>query len=115
MSMPSGDSPQDVQDYYAYLQGHHITDSRVVTWHVDWTSLAWLWGFALVMTIVLVYWIRGYRTSRKRAAIYPMDVFGGWTAEAAGPATAFFLLLTLLFVAFDAAIIVGHIIWGQTF
>ena len=31
MSMPTGDSPQDVHDYYQYLQSHHITDGRVAT------------------------------------------------------------------------------------
>ncbi len=51
MSMPSGDSPQDAQAYYDYLNGHHIIDGRVETWHVDWLSLAWLWGFIIVLVI----------------------------------------------------------------
>jgi hypothetical protein len=113
--MPSGDSPRDAQAYYDYLQSHHITDGRVTTWQVDWTAIGWLWGFAIAMTVLLVFWVQQYRTSRKRAAIYPMDRFHGWTAEAAGPPTAFFLLLTLGLVAIDAVIIVGHIVWGQTF
>ena len=44
MSMPSGDSPSDAQAYYDYLQSHHITDGRVTTWQVDWTTLGWLSG-----------------------------------------------------------------------
>jgi uncharacterized membrane protein YtjA (UPF0391 family) len=44
-----------------------------------------------------------------------MDAFGGWTAEAAGPATVFFIVFTLFVVAFDAAIIIGHLVWGQRF
>jgi hypothetical protein len=114
MSMPTGDSPQDVRDYYQYLQSHHITDGRVATWHVDWFALAWLWGFVAVMSIALLFWIKQYRTTRQ-PTIYPLDVFGGWTTEAARPATAFFLFLTVFLVAFDAAIIIGHLIWGQTF
>ena len=41
--------------------------------------------------------------------------FGGWTTEAAGPATLFFLLFTAVIVAFAVAIIVGHIVYGQKF
>jgi hypothetical protein len=115
MAMPTGDSPQDVQDYYEYLQGHHITDGRVETWHVDWFAVAWLWGFVAVMTIAILYWVKQYRTTRQRPGIYPMDAFGGWTSEGAGPATAFFIVFTLFIVAFDAAIIIGHLVWGQRF
>lgn len=115
MSMPTGDSPQEVQDYYTYLQGHHIVDGRVETWNVDWFALAWLWGFVAVMTVAILYWVKQYRTTRQRPSIYPMDRFGGWTAEGAGPATAFFLILTLFLVLFDVAIIVGHLVNGQTF
>ena len=115
MSMPTGDSPEDVQAYYQYLQGHHITDGRVETWHIDWFAVAWLWGFVVVMTIAILYWVKQYRTTRQRPSIYPMDAFGGWTAEAARPATVFFIALTLFIVAFDAAIIIGHLVWGQKF
>ena len=45
MTMPSGDSPQAAQDYYDYLLAHHQNDGRTATWHVDWVSLAWMWGF----------------------------------------------------------------------
>jgi hypothetical protein len=114
-SMPSGDSPQKVQDYYLYLQGHHETDGRVVTWHVDWVSLAWMGGFALVTALVLLVWIWQYRTTRQRTGIYPIDTFGGYTSELAGPATVFFLLLSVILTGFAVVLIVGHIVWGQKF
>jgi hypothetical protein len=113
--MPTGDSPQDAQDYYLYLQSHHITDGRVETWQIDWFALAWLWGFVAVIVLAIFLWIRQYRTTRQKTGIYPLDTFGGWTTEAAGPATAFFVILTAFIVAFDAAIIIGHSIWGQKF
>jgi hypothetical protein len=115
MAMPTGDSPQEVNDYYQYLQGHHINDGRVETWHVDWFAIAWLWGFVAVMTIALLFWIKQYRTTRQRPSIYPLDTFGGFTAEAAGPATGFFILFTAFVIAFDAVIIIGHLVWGQKF
>jgi hypothetical protein len=115
MSMPSGDSPEEVRDYYLYLQGHHINDSRVGTWHVDWFAIAWLWGFLAVMIVGLLLWVRQYRTTRQRPSIYPLDTFGGWTSEAAGPATVFFIVLTGFIVAFDVVIIIGHLVWGQKF
>ncbi len=114
-SMPSGDSPQTAQDYYLYLQGHHQTDARVVTWTVDWVSIAWLWGFLIVMVIGLLWWVRQYRTTRQRTGIYPVDSFGGYTSEMAGPATFFFIFLTVFLTAFAVAIIVGHIVFGQKF
>ena len=115
MGMPTGDSPQKVEEYYKYLQGHHESEGRVATWHVDWMSLAWLWGFAAVLIVVLLLWVKQYRTTRQRTGIYPVDSFGGWTTEAARPATGFFLLFTAVVVGFAVALIVGHLVWGQKF
>ena len=113
--MPTGDSPQEVRDYYTYLQGHHIIDGRVATWHIDWFALAWLWGFVAVMSLILLLWVRQYRTTRQRIGLYPLDSFGGETSEAAGPATVFFVWFTGFLVAFDVVIVVGHLVWGQKF
>jgi hypothetical protein len=113
MGMPSGDSPKEARDYYHYLQAHHQTDGRVATWHVDWLSLAWLWGFVIVLSLTLILWIWQYRTTRQR--IYPVDRFGGYTSELAGPATIFFLLLSGVVTAFAVVLVVGHLVWGQKF
>ena len=113
MAMPTGDSPEKAQQYYSYLQGHHETDGRVVTWTVDWWALAWLWGFVIVMTLALIWWVWQYRTTRQR--IYPVDRWGTYTTELAGPATRFFVLLTVFLTGFAIMIIVGHMIWGQKF
>jgi hypothetical protein len=115
MKLPSGDTPEKAHDFYLYLNGHHQTEGRVETWHIDWMSLAWLWGFLIVLVLALLLWVKQYRTTRQRTGIYPVDSFGGWTSEAAGPATLFFLLFTALIVVFGVAIIVGHIVWGQKF
>ena len=112
---PKGDTPEKVRDFYLYLQGNHESEGRVATWHVDWLSLAWLWGFLIVLVLALLLWVKQYRTTRQRTGIYPVDRFGGWTSEAAGPATVFFLVFTAFIVAFGVAIIVGHIVYGQKF
>jgi len=49
------------------------------------------------------------------AGIYPADQFGGYTSEAAGPATRFFLLFTVIVTGWAIALIVGHLVWGQKF
>ena len=113
MSMPTGDSPQDVHNYYQYLQSHHITDGRVATWHVDWFALAWLWGFVVVMSLALIWWISQYRSTRQH--MQPVDRWGGYTSELARPATRYFLLLTAFLATFAIAIIIGHLVWGQKF
>jgi hypothetical protein len=113
--MPSGDSPLTAQRFYAYLQAHQQTNGPVVTWKVDWLSLAWMWGFVLVIVVVLLLWIWQYRTTRQRTGIYPVDSFGGYTTEMAGPSTFFFLALTVFLTLFAVALIVGQIVWGQKF
>jgi hypothetical protein len=59
--------------------------------------------------------VKQYRTTRQRTGIYPVDSFGGWTTEGAGPATVFFLLFTAVIVVFAIVLIVGHIVYGQKF
>jgi hypothetical protein len=117
MTMPSGDSPQKAEAYYHYLNAHQLTMQRAATWHVRWIDLAWLWGFLIVLALAMLLWIWQYRTTRQKAGggIYPVDSFGGYTTEMAGPATFFFLLLTLVLTGWAAVMIVGHIVWGQKF
>jgi hypothetical protein len=115
MGMPSGDTPAKAQAYYHYLQAHQETMQHPDTWHVRWLDLAWLWGFVAVLCVVILLWLWQYRTTRQRAGIYPVDRFGGYTTELAGPATLFFLLLTAILTAFAVVLILGHIIWGQKF
>ena len=115
MSMPRGDSPQKAEQYYRYLQSHHESEHLVRTWHVDWLSLVWMWGFVAVLSFVILLWIWQYRTTRQRTGVYPVDSFGGYTSELAGPATLFFLLLSAIVTAFAVVLIVGHIVWGQKF
>jgi hypothetical protein len=113
MAMPSGDTPTKAQQYYHYLQGHDQTFYKAATWEVRWLDLAWLWGFLIALVLVILYWMWQYRTTRQR--IYPVDSFGGYTTELAGPSTLFFILLTVLLVGWAVALIVGHLVWGQLF
>jgi hypothetical protein len=62
---------------------------------------------------VLLGWLWQYRTTRQR--IYPVDTFGGYTTELAGPATVFFILFSIVLAAFAVVLVVGHIVWGQKF
>jgi hypothetical protein len=113
--MPSGDSPQKAEAYYHYLNAHQLTMQRAATWHVRWIDLAWLWGFVIVLCLVILLWLLQYRTTRQKTGIYPVDSFGGYTTEMAGPSTFFFLLLTAIVVGWAVVMIVGHILWGQKF
>jgi hypothetical protein len=116
MAMPKGDSPQKVHDYYEYLQSHELAPhGRIATWHVDWTSLAWMWGFVVVLAIVFAFWIRDYRSTHPRTGIAPLDRWGGYTTEAAGRVPIFFWVITLAIVAFGAEFVIGHLVNGQLF
>ena len=116
MGMPSGSSPDDAQAYYAYLNAHHQTENRVAMWHVDWFSLAWLWGFVVAVSFILLLWIWQYRSTRQKSGgIYPIYSWSGYATELAGPATFFFLLLTTIITAFAVLMIIGHIAHGQIF
>ena len=116
-SMPRGDSPTKAQQYYHYLQSHQQTMYHPDTWHVRWVDLAWLWGFVIVLSLALLFWVWQYRSTRQRRGgnLYPVDTFGGYTSELAGPATTFFLLFVVVITAWAVVLIVGHLVWGQKF
>ena len=69
----------------------------------------------IVLTLAILLWMWQYRTTRQRTGIYPVDSFGGYTTEMAGPSTFFFILLTIVLAGWALAIIVGHIVFGQRF
>jgi hypothetical protein len=115
MAMPSGSAPDKAQAYFEYMNARHQTDGRIETWTVDWLSLAWMWGFVAALALVLLLWLRQYRSTRERDGIYPVDSFGGYATERAGPATTFFLILTAIVVGFAVVLIAGHLIDGQLY
>jgi hypothetical protein len=116
MAMPTGDTPQKVQEYYLYLQAHQLTPhGRTQTWHVDWTSLAWMWGFVIALCVVLAVWIRDYRSTHPQTGLSPIDRWSGYTTEAAGRVPFFFWLMTVVVVACGAEFVIGHLINGQVF
>ncbi|MEA2312909.1 MAG: hypothetical protein QOE28_2877 [Solirubrobacteraceae bacterium] len=116
MAMPRGDSLQQVHDYYLYMQGRQLTPhGRTETWHVDWVSLAWLWGFVAVACLVAVVWIRDYRSTHPQTGISPLDRWSGETTEAGARVPFFFWLVTLAVVAFGAEFVIGHLVNGQLF
>ena len=115
MAMPGGSSPDNAEKYYQYLLAHHQNDGRTATWTVDWVSLAWMWGFVAALSFVILLWIWQYRTTRQRTGVYPVDSFGGFTTELAGPATFFFLVFSAIITGFAVVLIVGHLVWGQKF
>ena len=115
MGIPSGDSPAKAHRYYEYLQSHQQTMQEPATWHVRWLDLAWLWGFLIVLALIIILWLWQYRSTRQRAALYPVDQFGGYTSELAGPATLFFMLFCVIIAAWAVVLIVGLLVWGQKF
>jgi hypothetical protein len=106
MGMPSGDSPQKAQEFYNYLLSHHETERPVEAWYVNWYS---------ALCVILIWWVRQYRTTRQKTGLYLIDSWSGYTSELAGPATLFFVLFCAIVVGFAVAIIVGHIVNGQMF
>jgi hypothetical protein len=115
MAMPRGDSTQKAQEFYNYLLAHHETEHRVETWHVNWLSLAWLWGFVVALSLILLWWVWQYRTTRHKMGVYPVDSWSGFTTELAGPASFFFVLFTAIVTGFAVALIIGHLVNGQMF
>ena len=114
MGMPTGDSPQTAQQYYLYLQSHQLAPhGRTETWHVDWVSLGWLWGFVLVIAVVLFFWVREYRSHRE--PISPLDRWGGYATEAAGRVPLSLWIIIAVVVGFGAEMVIGHVISGQKF
>jgi hypothetical protein len=116
MAMPRGDSVQTVNDYYQYLQARQLTPhGRTETWHIDWVSLRWFWGFVIVLALILLVWIRDYRSSWVKTGISELDRFGGYATEAAGRVPLSFWVFTILVAGFGAEFVIGHLISGQLF
>ena len=116
LSTITGDSPQTWDSYYHFMQSHMQTNSPLVTWHTLWDSLGWVWGFIGILTIGTLLWVQQYRSTRRRNRLAPLERWGGYTTEASGPAlTQFFVAMVILLVGADIAIIVGHLLWVQTF
>jgi hypothetical protein len=114
--MPTGDTPDVVDRYITFLQSHHQTNGQLVTWHINGDSLGWVFGILAMIVLGLILWVWQYRTTRRRSFLYPVDTWGGYTTESARPAsTPFFLYALLLTIGMDIALIVGHLIWGQTY
>jgi hypothetical protein len=116
MGMPTGDSPQTAERFYHYLQAHQLTPhGRTETWHVDWTSLGWLWGFVVVVVLVLLLWISEYRSHHPVEPISPLDRWGGFTTEGSGHVPWSVWLLGASVAIFGAVFVIGHLISGQLF
>ena len=117
MAMPRGDSLQKVDQYYQYLQERQLAPhgNTIRSWHVNWTSLLWEWGFVVALALVLFSWIRYYRSTHPETGISPLDRWGGYTTEAGGRVPIFFWVITLAIVAFGAEFVIGHLVNGQVF
>jgi hypothetical protein len=116
MAMPRGDSLPKVHEYYDYLLSRQQSPhGRIETWHVDWTALAWMWGFVIALGLILIVWVRDYRSSRPQVGISPLDRWGGYTTEAAGRVPFAFWVFTIILVVFGAEFVIGHLINGQVF
>src|SRR5438045_944877 len=80
--------------------------ARTARWQVGWASVAWVGGFGIALVLVILVWVRQYRSTRHPPGIFPVDTWAGYTAEVAGPATIAFFILTLIVVAFGAEFVI---------
>ena len=115
MGMPSGDSPAKAQAYYHYLNAHQLTMQRPATWEVRWLDLAWLWGFVIVLSLVLLLLGLAVPLDPAEGGHLPGGQLRRLHDGARRPGDVFFLLLTVIVTAFAVVLIVGHIVWGQKF
>jgi hypothetical protein len=69
----------------------------------------------VVLVLLIIIWVRQYRSTRQAGGLFPLDTWGGHTTEAAGPATIAFFFITLVVLAFGAEFVIGHLINGQLF
>jgi len=69
----------------------------------------------VALSLTLLFWVWQYRTSHRRAGLYPVDRWGNYVSELATPTSLFFIVLTIGLTAFAVVLIAGHLIWGQVF
>ena len=89
MSLPKGDSPEDVRSSSTTIcTAINRPTHAVATWHVDWLSLAWLWGFVIVLASCCSSGSGSTARLASATGIYPVDSFGGYTTEQRRPGHA---------------------------
>jgi len=107
LDVPTGDTPQEVQDYYDYLFSHWLSVTGGQTWLIDWGTVFWLGVWIVILAGVFgaySYWQRYTRAHREP---YPLESYDGHIQEMNGPvgpflwmvfATVFFwaVLLTIV-------------------
>ena len=61
-----------------------------------------------------LFW-QEFRRNRERSPLPHVAEFFCSPTDMHGPASLFFLLLTVIVVAWAVVLIVGHLVWGQKF
>jgi hypothetical protein len=74
-----------------------------------------MWGFVIVLVLLVIVWVRQYRSTRGPGGIFPVDTWAGYTTELAGPATVALFFITIVVIAFGAEFVIGHLVDGQLF
>jgi hypothetical protein len=74
-----------------------------------------MWGFVIVVVLLVLVWVRQYRSTRHARGLFPVDTWAGYTTELAGPASMAFFFITIFVLAFGAEFVIGHLISGQLF
>lgn len=92
LDVPTGDTPEKVNEYYAYLTKIWLERTGGQTFEIDWADHFWigLWIFLLAGIFgVYSFWQRYTRAHREP---YPIESYDGHIQEANGPVGGFLML-----------------------
>jgi hypothetical protein len=93
--VPSGDTPEIVEQYYEYLLQHYINplaQNTGLNWIIVAVTLGWV---AIVAALFFIYFRRS--RSEKPSQLYPVETYNGYISESnAGTGTFLFIFFALV-------------------
>jgi hypothetical protein len=111
--VPTGDTPEVVEQYYQYLLSHYINPiAQNVTpnWPLIAATLGWV---AIVFGLVFIYFRRA--RNEKPSTLYPVETYNGYISESNAGVGAFLFILFALVVLWLLWITISNLTQGQLY
>ncbi len=111
--VPTGNTPEIVQQYYQYLLDHYInpvTQNVTPNYFLEGVTLGWV----LIITGLIFIYFRRVR-NEKPGKLYPVETYNGYISESNGGVGVFLLVFFGLVVVWVLWITISNLTQGQLY
>jgi hypothetical protein len=111
--VPSGNTPEIVEQYYQYLLAHYInpvSQNIATNWYLIGATLGWV---AIISALGFIYFrkVRNEKPSR----LYPVETYNGYISESNGGVGVFLAVFFALVVVWLLFTMVSDLTQGQLY